>query len=149
MAGLNLIEQGRLHSPWITHFDTGSCNGCDIEVLACLTPKFDVERFGILNKGNPKHTDVFLVTGPVTKRSKQRLINLYEQAPGPKVVIAIGSCACSGGVYGDCYNVEGGIDQVLPVDVYIPGCAAKPEAIIDGVVVALEKLKNLMLEAKK
>ena len=116
MAGLNLIEQGRLHSPWITHFDTGSCNGCDIEVLACLTPKFDVERFGILNKGNPKHTDVFLVTGPVTKRSKQRLINLYEQAPGPKVVIAIGSCACTGGVYGDCYNVEGGIDQVLPVD---------------------------------
>lgn len=140
---MNGTEKARLKSPWITHINTGGCNGCDIEILACLTPKYDIERFGILNKGNPKHTDVLLVTGPVTKKYIHVLKNLYEQTPDPKVVIAVGTCACSGGVFKDLYNVEGGVDQVIPVDVYVPGCAAKPEAIIDGVVMALEKLKKL------
>ena len=140
---MNGTEKARLKSPWITHINTGGCNGCDIEILACLTPKYDIERFGILNKGNPKHTDVLLVTGPVTKKYRHVLKNLYDQTPDPKVVIAVGTCACSGGVFKDLYNVEGGVDQVIPVDVYVPGCAAKPEAIIDGVVLALEKLKKL------
>ncbi len=133
--------KGQLKSPWVVHYDCGSCNGCDIEVLACLTPVFDIERFGILNIGNPKHADVLLVTGTVNHRNKHVLKNLYEQMPEPRAVIAIGACACSGGVFQDCYNVVGGVDQVIPVDVYVPGCAAKPEAIIDGVVVALDAFK--------
>src|SRR5512136_495037 len=90
---MTLVEKSRLKSPWVLHFDTGSCNGCDIEILACLTPKYDIERFGIINKGNPKHADVLLVTGPVSKRAKERLKRLYEQMPAPKMVIACGTCA--------------------------------------------------------
>jgi ech hydrogenase subunit C len=119
------INKGRLKSPWVVHYDCGSCNGCDIEVLACLTPVFDVERFGIVNIGDPKHADVLLVTGTVNQRNKDVLKNLYDQMPEPKAVIAIGACACTGGVFQDCYNVVGGVDHVIPVDVYVPGCAAK------------------------
>jgi ech hydrogenase subunit C len=129
-------------SPWILHFDTGSCNGCDIEVWALLTPKYDVERFGMINKGNPKHADVLLVTGPVTRKCAQRLRNLYDQMPDPKLVIACGDCASTGAPFVGCYNVCGGVDKVVPVDVYIPGCAARPEALIDGVVAALDKWKQ-------
>lgn len=111
-------------------------------MLACLTPVFDVERFGIVNIGDPKHADVLLVTGTVNQRNKDVLKNLYDQMPEPKAVIAIGACACTGGVFQDCYNVVGGVDHVIPVDVYVPGCAAKPEAIIDGVVLALEVVKG-------
>ena len=137
----NWINKGRLKSPWVVHFDCGSCNGCDIEVLACLTPVFDVERFGIINVGNPKHADVLLVTGTVNHRNKKVLKNIYDQMPDPKAVIAIGACGTSGGVFRECYNVEGGVDQVIPVDVYVPGCPAKPDAIIDGVVTALDVVK--------
>jgi len=122
------------NSPWIIHYDGSSCNGCDIEVLACLTPMYDVERFGVINTGNPKHADVFLVTGAVNEQNISVIKQIYDQMPGPKVVIAIGVCACSGGIFRDCYNIMGGIDTVIPVDVYVPGCAARPEAIIDGVV---------------
>ena len=124
-------------SPWIIHYDGSSCNGCDIEVLACLTPMYDVERFGINNTGNPKHADIFLVTGSVNEQNKDVVKQIYEQMPEPKVVVAVGICACSAGVFAECYNVQGGVDQVIPVDVYVPGCAARPEAIIDGVVKGL------------
>ncbi len=137
---MGLITTSRVKSPWLLHFDCGSCNGCDIELLACLTPVYDVERFGILNIGNPKHADVLAVTGPANHRNYRVLHNLYQQMPDPKVVIAIGTCACTGGVFYNCPNILGGIDKVIPVDVYIPGCAVKPEAIIDGVVLALGKL---------
>jgi ech hydrogenase subunit C len=122
------------------HFDTGSCNGCDIEILACLTPLYDVERFGILNIGNPKHADILVVTGPANRQNSYVLRNLYEQMPEPRLVIAVGACAATGGVFQNCYNILGGVDNVIPVDVYVPGCAAKPEAIIDGVVKALGKI---------
>ena len=124
-------------SPWIIHYDGSSCNGCDIEVLACLTPMYDVGRFGIINTGNPKHADIFLVTGSVNEQNKDVVKQIYEQMPEPKVVVAVGICACSAGVFAECYNVQGGVDQVIPVDVYVPGCAARPEAIIDGVVKGL------------
>ena len=124
-------------SPWIIHYDGSSCNGCDIEVLACLTPMYDVERFGIINTGNPKHADIFLVTGSVNEQNKDVVKQIYEQMPEPKVVVAVGICACSAGVFAECYNVQGGVDQVIPVDVYVTGCAARPEAIIDGVVKGL------------
>lgn len=143
------IEKSRLKSPWLVHFDCGSCNGCDIEVLACLTPLYDVERFGILNIGNPKHADMLLVTGTVNHRNKKVLKNIYDQMPEPKVVIAMGACGTSGGVFREAYNVVGGVDKVIPVDVYVPGCAVKPEAIIDGVVTALGKLAEKRAQADK
>jgi ech hydrogenase subunit C len=129
-------------SPWIIHYDATSCNGCDIEVLACLTPLYDVERFGIINTGNPKHADIFLITGSVNEQNKEVIQNIYYQMPDPKVVVAIGICASSGGIFAECYNVMGGVDKVIPVDVYVPGCAARPEAIIDGVVKALGVLEE-------
>jgi ech hydrogenase subunit C len=129
-------------SPWILHYDGSSCNGCDIEVLACLTPMYDIERFGIINTGNPKHADVFLITGSINSQNIDIVKNLYAQMPDPKVVVAIGICACTGGVFAECYNVEGGVDKVIPVDVYVQGCAARPEAIIDGVVKGLGILES-------
>ena len=137
------LKKYRKKSPWILHYNAGSCNGCDIEILASLSPKYDLERFGVINSGNPKQSDIFLVTGPVTYRSRERLVELYTQMPTPKVVVAVGSCTCTGGVFRDMYNVEDGIDRYIPVDVYIPGCAVTPELIIDGVVKALD-----ILEAK-
>jgi ech hydrogenase subunit C len=127
-------------SPWIIHYDGSSCNGCDIEVLACLTPMYDVERFGVINTGNPKHADIFLITGSINEQNISVVKQIYEQMPEPKVVAAIGICATSGGVFRECYNIMGGVDTVIPVDVYVPGCAARPEAIIDGVVQALGAL---------
>jgi ech hydrogenase subunit C len=131
---------GLKKSPWILHYDASSCNGCDIETLACLTPVFDVERLGVVNTGNPKHADIFLVTGAVNEQSKSVIRNLYDQMPEPRTVVAVGACACTGGIFRECYNICGGIDTVIPVDVYVPGCAARPEAIIDGVVKAIEVL---------
>ena len=135
-------------SPWIIHYDGSSCNGCDIEVLACLMPMYDVERFGIINTGNPKHADIFLVTGSVNEQNIPVVKQIYDQMPEPKIVVAIGICAATGGVFRECYNVKGGVDTVIPVDVYVPGCAARPEAIIDGVVKGLavleEKKKNMV-----
>jgi len=133
---------GLQKSPWVIHYDASSCNGCDIEVLACLTPGFDVERFGIINTGNPKHADIFLVTGSVNERNREVVRNIYDQMPEPKAVVALGICACTGGIFRECYNVAGGIDSVIPVDVYVPGCAIRPEAIIDGVVRALGILET-------
>jgi len=144
----SFIKKSRAKSPWIMHFDCGSCNGCDIEVLACLTPLYDIERFGIINVGNPKHADVLLVTGTVNHRNKKVLKNLYDQMPEPKAVIAIGACGNTGGVFREAYNVVGGVDKVIPVDVYVPGCPAKPEAIIDGVVLGLAKFAQKVEEAE-
>jgi ech hydrogenase subunit C len=135
-------------SPWIFHYDASSCNGCDIEVLACLTPLYDIERFGIINTGNAKHADIFLVTGSVNEQNRSVIKNLYDQMADPKVVVAIGICATSGGIFRTCYNVQGGIDKLIPVDVYVPGCAARPESIIDGVVKALGVLEQKAMALK-
>jgi ech hydrogenase subunit C len=149
---MGIISKARKKSPWIVHFDCNSCNGCDIETLACLTPLYDVERFGIVNMGNPKHADILVVTGSVNNRNVRVLQNIYSQIPDPKVVVAVGACGCSGGIFADCYNVICGIDKVLPVDVYVPGCCPRPEAIIDGIVMAIGKLDEkaeLMKKAHK
>ncbi len=121
-------------SPWLIHYDASSCNGCDIEVLACLTPVYDAERFGCIVTGDPKQADIFLVTGSVNHRNEEIVKIIYDQMPEPKVVVAVGACAYSGGVFADCYNIKGGVGEVIPVDVYVPGCAAKPESILDGVI---------------
>ena len=127
-------------SPWLLHYDASSCNGCDIEVLDCLTPKYDIERFGIINVGDPFQADILLITGGVNSQTESVVKQLYSQMAEPKVVVAVGICACTGGVFKECYNISGGIDTDVPVDVYVPGCAARPEAIIDGVVRALSIL---------
>jgi ech hydrogenase subunit C len=146
---VNLLRKSRIKSPWIVHFNCNSCNGCDIETVACLTPIYDVERFGIVNTGNPKHADVLVVTGSVNHRNIRALRNIYDQIPSPKAVVAIGACAATGGIFADCYNVIGGIDKVIPVDVYVPGCCPRPEAIIDGIVLAIQKMDSREQEAKK
>jgi len=132
---------GRINSPWLLHFNSGSCNGCDIEILATLTPRYDLERFGVKLMGSPRHADVLVCTGAITRQARDRLLRIYEQMPEPKFVVAVGACALSGGVFHDCYNVMGGIDRLLPVDAYIPGCPPRPEAVIDGVVKLLGSLK--------
>jgi len=129
-------------SPWIFHYDGSSCNGCDIEVLACLTPMYDVERFGVVNTGNPKHADILLITGAINHQNQPVVRNLYRQMGDPKVVVAVGTCAATGHFFAECYNTLGGVDTTLPVDLYVPGCAARPEAIIDGVVQALGILEE-------
>lgn len=136
---MSFINWARLKSPWLLHFNTGGCNGCDIELVAALTPTFDVERFGIRLQGSPRHADILAVTGPVTAQIKNRLMRVYEQMPEPKQVIALGTCAISGAPFKDCYNVHGGIDILLHVDTYVPGCPPKPEAIIDGIAKLIQK----------
>lgn len=139
---MKFLRKFRKKSPWIVHFDCNSCNGCDIEVLACITPIYDAERFGVINVGNPKHADILVVTGSVNNRNERVLKNLYDQMPDPKAVVAIGSCGATGGIFSECYNVKGGIDKVLPVDIYVPGCPPKPEAIIDGIIKAAQILEE-------
>jgi len=127
---------------WAYHINTGSCNGCDIEILATLTPRYDVERFGIVLVGSPRHADVLLVTGPVARQMVSRVKRVYEQVPDPKMVIVVGSCGIEGGVFHESYNLVGPVDQVIPVDIYIPGCPPRPEAIIEGVAKAWVKLEQ-------
>jgi NADH-quinone oxidoreductase B subunit len=135
-----LARWGLKKSPWAFHLNAGSCNNCDIEILDALTPKYDVERFGITLIGSPRHADVLLVTGVVTVQTLPRVLHVYEQVAKPCLVVAIGACGCSTGIFDGSYHVVGPVDKVIPVDVYVPGCPPKPEAIIDGVVKALAKL---------
>jgi NADH-quinone oxidoreductase B subunit len=135
-----IVRWSRIKSPWILHLNSGACNACDIEVVAALTPRFDVERLGVLLKATPRHADVIVATGPVTRQIKDRIIRIYEQTPDPKFVIAVGACAMSGCVYRGAYNIMGGLDQVIPVNVYIPGCPVRPDAVLEGVVKLLGTL---------
>jgi NADH-quinone oxidoreductase B subunit len=136
-----LFKWGLTKSVWAFHLGASACNNCDIEILDILTPKYDVERFGILLVGSPRHADVLIVSGIVNRQSIDRFKSVYEQAPNPKLVVAIGSCACSADMFRDSYNFVKPVDEIIPVDVYVPGCPPKPEAIIAGVVKAIEKLK--------
>jgi ech hydrogenase subunit C len=136
-------------SPWLLHYDGSSCNGCDIEVLACLTPVYDAERLGVMNTGDPMQADIFLITGGVNSQNQPVVKQLYDQMPNPKVVVAVGVCACTGGIFKDCYNILGGADTTVPVDIYVPGCAARPEAIIDGIVKAVALFQKRSDDYKK
>jgi len=129
-----VIRWARRNSPWILHFNSGGCNGCDIEILATLTPRYDVERLGILKEASPRHADILLCTGPVTLQSRDRLRRTYAQMPEPKWVVAVGTCSCTGGVFTGAPTVVGSVAEVLPVDMFIPGCPCRPEAIIDGLI---------------
>ena len=137
---MNIFKWGLKKSPWVFHLGASACNNCDIEIIDCLTPKFDVERFGIKLVGSPKHADVLLVTGIINRHSLPRVKRVYEQTPNPKLVVAIGVCPLSGDMFRDSYNYVMPVDKIIPVDVYVPGCPPKPEAIISGIVKALKKV---------
>ncbi|MFA4984924.1 MAG: NADH-quinone oxidoreductase subunit NuoB [Candidatus Omnitrophota bacterium] len=139
---MNLKLKALAKSLWVFHVSVGSCNNCDIEILDCLTPRFDVERFGILLAGSVRHADVLLITGAMNRKAVVRMKKIYQQAPKPCLVVACGTCACSQHMFRDSYNVREPLDKILPVDVYIPGCPPKPEAIISGITKAAAKLKG-------
>ncbi len=141
-----LVQWARAKSPWVCHLNCGSCNGCDIEIVAALMPRFDLERFGILLEGTPRHADVILATGPVTRQIRDRVIRVYEQTPEPKFVIAVGTCGVSGSPFAPSYSVLGGVDQAMPVNMYIPGCPPRPDAITYGVLKLLGSLDPAIAE---
>ncbi len=137
-----LVRWARGKSPWVCHLNCGSCNGCDIEILAALTPRFDLERLGVLLEGSPRHADVLLATGPVTRQIKDRVVRIYEQMAEPKFVVCVGTCGVSGSPFYPGYNVLGGVDAAIPVDIYVPGCPARPDAIAYGVLKLLATLNS-------
>ena len=137
-----VVAWARKKSPWLLHYNSGSCNGCDIETVAALTPRFDVERFGVMLHGTPRHADVLVVTGAVSRQQEKRLLRVYNQMAEPKFVVAVGACACSGGVMQGCYGLLGGADKLIPVSAYIPGCPPRPEALIDGIVKLLTQVEG-------
>jgi Ni,Fe-hydrogenase III small subunit/formate hydrogenlyase subunit 6/NADH:ubiquinone oxidoreductase subunit I len=127
----------------IREVDAGSCNGCEIEIVGLNSPVYDVERFGLHFVASPRHADLLLVTGPVTRNMELALRKTYEAMPGPRLVVAVGACGCSGGIFGHNYATCGGVDQVLPVDVYIPGCPPNPQALIHGILLAVGRLTRV------
>lgn len=126
----------------IREVDAGSCNACEVEVTALSNPIYDMERFGIHIVASPRHADMLLVTGPVTRNMELALLKTYNATPEPKLVAAMGSCACNGGIFGETYASGGGVDRFIPVDLYIPGCPPRPQAVIFGLMVAVDKLEQ-------
>jgi len=135
-----IVRKARRRSAWLYHFNAGSCNGCDIEMVACLTPRFDVEQLGIRLEASPRHADVLVVSGPVTRTTVASLQTIYAQMPDPKVVVALGSCPASGNVFAGSPTVVGPVDRIIPVDVFVPGCPPSPDAIIEGIADAIAVL---------
>jgi len=124
----------------IREIDAGSCNGCEIEINALNNPVYDIERYGITFVASPRHADVLLVTGPASKNMERALKIAYDSTPNPKIVIAVGACACSGGIFGNNYATTGGIDNIVPVNAYIPGCPPRPQALLYGILMAINKI---------
>ena len=137
-----LIAESAAKSPWLFHINSGSCNGCDIELVAVLTPRYDVERLGFKLAGSPRQADIVVVTGPVTKLSLDRVLRTIDQVPEPRCIVTMGSCPQSGNVFKGSYSVCAPLSKYVHVDVDIAGCAPKPEAIIDGLAKATEILKQ-------
>ena len=132
-----LVNWARIKSPWITIFNSGGCNACDIEILACLIPRFDVERFGILAKGSPRHADILIITGPATLKQASRIRRVCEQMPETKYVIAIGACGDGGGVFHGLYHVSESVDSIIPVDVFVAGRPHRQDEVMTAVVTCL------------
>ncbi len=139
---LKITQKALLKSPWVFHLSTGSCNNCDIEILDVLTPRFDAERFGVMLVGSPRHADVLLVTGAMTRKALPRVKEVWKKMARPCAVVAMGACSMDQGIFRGAYNTPDPVDSVIPVDVYIPGCPPKPEAMILGLVKALEVVKE-------
>ncbi len=142
---MGIKEKILSRSIYVFHVSSGSCNNCDIELLDCLTPRYDIERFGIVLVGSVRHADALFCTGSTNRLCVPRIKKLYEQMPKPGFIVAWGACGSSRGLFKDSYNTDRPLDEVIPVDIYIPGCPPKPEAIIAGLV----KLKEKILAGKK
>ena len=126
----------------IREVDAGSCNGCEVEITALNNPVYDLERLGIHFVASPRHADMLLVTGPVTRNMELALRKTYRATPDPKVVVAVGACGISGGIFGRNYATLGGVDQVIPVDVYVPGCPPRPHALLYGILLAVGRIEQ-------
>ena len=137
-----LIHLARRKSPWVYVLNAGSCNGCDIEIGACLSPRYDLEQIGALRQGSPKHADILLITGPMTLRSEEAVRSIYAQIPEPKAVVAVGSCPATGNVFAGSPTQEDGVLHAIPVDVFVPGCPPRPQAILAGVLEAARLLAD-------
>ncbi len=137
-----LVGRCRRRSPWLFHLNAGSCNGCDIELVACLTPRYDVEQLGIRLEASPRHADILCVSGPVTRNTAQAIRTVYAQVCAPKAVVAIGSCPASTNAFAGSPTVDGPLDRHLPVDVFVPGCPPRPDAIIEGIARAVQILAD-------
>jgi Ni,Fe-hydrogenase III small subunit/NAD-dependent dihydropyrimidine dehydrogenase PreA subunit len=124
----------------IREVDAGSCNGCELEIVGLNSPVYDIERFGIHFVASPRHADMLLVTGPVSRNMELALRKTYAATPEPRLVVAVGACGCSGGIFGQNYASLGGVDKVIPVDVYIPGCPPNPHALLQGILTAISRL---------
>lgn len=126
----------------IREVDAGSCNGCEVEITGLNSPVYDIERFGIHFVASPRHADMLLVTGPVTRNMELALRKTYDATPEPRLVVAVGACGCSGGIFGWNYATCGSVDSVIPVDVYIPGCPPNPHALLHGILLAMGRLQK-------
>lgn len=132
------------HSLHIRHVDAGSCNACESEIKLLLNPYYDIQRLGIFFTTSPRHADLLLVTGPVTRAMEDPLLQTYEAMPDPRLVVAVGACACSGGIFGPSAFSKGGVSEVLPVDVFIPGCPPSPLTLIHGLLLAVGRAEQHM-----
>ena len=131
----------------IREVDAGSCNGCEIEIVGLNSPVYDIERFGIHFVASPRHADMLLVTGPVTRNMELALQKTYDAIPDPRLVVAVGACGCSGGIFGMNYATRGAVDAVIPVDVYIPGCPPNPHALLHGILTAIDRMAAMGRES--
>ena len=139
-----LLAKSRLKSPWIYRINAGSCNGCDIEIAPCFCPRYDAEQIGAVVQGSPKHADILLITGTMTLRARDAVRNVYEQMPEPKAVVAIGSCPATGNIFAGSPTILDGVASIVPIDVYVPGCPPRPQAIIRGI----QQAAQLLAEGK-
>ena len=135
-----LITESMGKSPWLFHINAGSCNGCDVELVAVLTPRYDAERLGFRLAGSPRQADIVVVTGPITKQSLARVLRSISQVPEPRCIVTMGSCPQSGNVFRGSYSVCGPLSKYVHVDVDVAGCTPKPEAVIEGLAKATEIL---------
>lgn len=137
------LKKLSIRSPWLFRINAGSCNGCDVELAttACI-PRYDVERLGCKYCGSPRHADIVLITGPLTASVKDKVLKVWDEIPEPKVTVAVGICPISGGIFRDGYSIKGPLDKYIPIDVNVPGCPPRPQAILEGVVKALEIWKK-------
>ena len=145
----NLIDKSMSKSPWVFHVNAGSCNGCDIELVSVLTPRYDAERLGFRLTGTPRQADIVVVSGPITLQTRDRLVRTLKQVPEPFCVVSIGSCPRSGNVFKGSYAIDGPLEKYVHVDVSVGGCAPKPEAIMAALAQAAEILAEKRKEMRK
>ena len=145
----NLIDKSMSKSPWVFHVNAGSCNGCDIEIVSVLTPRYDAERLGVRLTGTPRQADIVVVSGPITLQTRDRLVRTLKQVPEPFCVVSIGSCPRSGNVFKGSYAIDGPLEKYVHVDVSVGGCAPKPEAIMAALAQAAEILAEKRKEMRK